>query len=126
MEADRPMKIDYRETTEDLKTRIDIHSRYGSLDIDAWMLDLLAPKRGSTILDVGCGAGKQCLAFFRYLAGEADITGGALSTSPHAVSPSTMPRIFLSRLPRCIGYFGPAVASSRPGPCPRTSSSSMT
>jgi len=79
MEADRPMKIDYRETTEDLQTRIDIHSRHGSLDIDAWMLDLLAPKRGSTILDVGCGAGKQCKAFFGYLAGEADITGGDVS-----------------------------------------------
>lgn len=70
------MKIDYKETTKDLQTRIDIHSKYGGRDIDAWMLDLLAPVKGSKILDVGCGGGKQCQAFFRHLDGEVDITGG--------------------------------------------------
>lgn len=73
------MKIDYQETTEDLQTRIDIHSKYGGRDIDAWMLDLLAPQKGSRILDVGCGAGKQCQAFYRYLDGDVEITGGDVS-----------------------------------------------
>jgi ubiquinone/menaquinone biosynthesis C-methylase UbiE len=73
------MKIDYQETSRDLQTRIDIHTRFGSRDIDAWMLALLAPIRGSKILDVGCGAGKQCLAFHKYLNGEAEITGGDVS-----------------------------------------------
>jgi ubiquinone/menaquinone biosynthesis C-methylase UbiE len=73
------MKIDYQETSQDLQTRIDIHSKYGGRDIDAWMLDLLAPERGAKILDVACGAGKQCKAFYRFLEGEADITGGDVS-----------------------------------------------
>lgn len=73
------MKIDYQETTQDLQTRIDIHSKYGGRDIDAWMLELLAPEKGSRILDVGCGAGKQCRAFFDHLDGEVEITGGDVS-----------------------------------------------
>ena len=70
------MKIDYQETTSDLLARIDIHKKYGSRDIDQWMLHLLNPQRGSKILDVGCGAGKQCFVFYKALEGEADITGG--------------------------------------------------
>ena len=40
------------------------------------MLHLLNPQKGSKILDVGCGAGKQCFLFYKALEGEADITGG--------------------------------------------------
>jgi ubiquinone/menaquinone biosynthesis C-methylase UbiE len=70
------MKIDYQETTNDLLARIDIHRKYGSRDIDEWMLHLLSPQKGSKILDIGCGAGKQCFLFYKALEGEADITGG--------------------------------------------------
>jgi ubiquinone/menaquinone biosynthesis C-methylase UbiE len=70
------MKIDYQETTNDLLARIDIHKKYGSRDIDQWMLHLLNPTKGSVILDIGCGAGKQCFLFYKALEGEADITGG--------------------------------------------------
>ena len=70
------MKIDYQETTQDLLTRIDIHKKYGGRDIDAWMLERLAPEQGACILDVGCGAGKQCFLFLDALAGQAEITGG--------------------------------------------------
>ena len=70
------MNIDYQETTNDLLARIDIHKKYGSRDIDQWMLHLLTPQKGSTILDVGCGAGKQCFLFYKALEGNADITGG--------------------------------------------------
>jgi ubiquinone/menaquinone biosynthesis C-methylase UbiE len=70
------MKIDYQETTNDLLARIDIHKKYGSRDIDEWMLHVLMPQKGSKILDVGCGAGKQCFLFYKALEGEADITGG--------------------------------------------------
>jgi ubiquinone/menaquinone biosynthesis C-methylase UbiE len=74
------MKIDYQETTNDLLARIDIHKKYGSRDIDQWMLHLLNPQKGSTILDVGCGAGKQCFLFYKALEGEADITGGDVNS----------------------------------------------
>jgi ubiquinone/menaquinone biosynthesis C-methylase UbiE len=70
------MKIDYQETTNDLLARIDIHKKYGSRDIDEWMLHILNPQKGSKILDIGCGAGKQCFLFYKALQGEADITGG--------------------------------------------------
>ncbi|MFQ5921616.1 MAG: class I SAM-dependent methyltransferase [Anaerolineales bacterium] len=73
------MTVDYRETTEDLQTRIDIHQQYGSKDIDKWMLELLKPKQGISILDVGCGSGKQLMAFHQYLDGEAKITGGDIN-----------------------------------------------
>jgi ubiquinone/menaquinone biosynthesis C-methylase UbiE len=70
------MKIEYQETTGDLQTRIDIHGKYGSRDIDQWMLDLLKLQKGSKILDVGCGSGKQCFSFYKFLNGEAEIHGG--------------------------------------------------
>jgi ubiquinone/menaquinone biosynthesis C-methylase UbiE len=69
-------KIDYQETTSDLLARIDIHKKYGSRDIDEWMLHLINPQKGWKFLDVGCGAGKQCFLFYKALEGEADITGG--------------------------------------------------
>ncbi|OJX47016.1 MAG: hypothetical protein BGO78_16140 [Chloroflexi bacterium 44-23] len=70
------MKIDYRETTNDLLKRIDIHSQYGSKNIDQWMLDIVQIKPGMNILDVGCGAGKQCFSYHNFLNGNASITGG--------------------------------------------------
>ncbi len=70
------MKIDYRETTNDLLKRIDIHSQYGAKNIDEWMLDLIKLQKGMKILDVGCGAGKQCFSYYDFLRGDADITGG--------------------------------------------------
>lgn len=73
------MKIDYQETTSDLLKRIDIHSKYGARDIDQWMLELLNLEKGLKILDVGCGAGKQCFVFYDNLEGQADITGGDVS-----------------------------------------------
>jgi ubiquinone/menaquinone biosynthesis C-methylase UbiE len=74
------MKINYQETTSDLLTRIDIHHKFGGRDIDQWMLDLLVLSEGMKILDVGCGAGKQCFSYYNYLKGNADITGGDVST----------------------------------------------
>ncbi len=70
------MKINYQETTSDLLTRIDIHNKFGARDIDQWMLDVLNLQKGSKILDVGCGAGKQCFSFYNFLNGECQITGG--------------------------------------------------
>jgi ubiquinone/menaquinone biosynthesis C-methylase UbiE len=73
------MPIDYQETSKDLKTRIDIHQKYGGRDIDAWMLETINPKQGIRILDVGCGSGKQCKAFHAYLEGQLEMTGVDIS-----------------------------------------------
>lgn len=73
------MEINYQETAKDLLARIDIHKKYGSRDIDQWMLDLLKVQKGSRILDIGCGAGKQCFLFYDALSGDADIIGGDVS-----------------------------------------------
>ncbi len=70
------MNIDYKETSNDLLARIEIHKKYGSRDIDEWMLHMINPIKKTKILDVGCGAGKQCFLFYKALEGEADITGG--------------------------------------------------
>lgn len=70
------MTYDYQETTNDLLKRIDIHSKYGGRSIDDWMLEILPLKPGQTILDVGCGAGKQCFLYHDHLHGQAEITGG--------------------------------------------------
>ena len=73
------MKINYQETTSDLLKRIDIHNKFGARDIDAWMLEILPLRAGMHILDVGCGAGKQCFSYCNYLNGQAAITGGDVS-----------------------------------------------
>ena len=73
------MKIDYKETTSDLLKRIDLHNKYGGRDIDQWMLGLLNIQKGAIILDVGCGAGKQCFKYFDTLQGDCQITGGDVS-----------------------------------------------
>ena len=73
------MKINFQETTKDLAVRIDIHSKFGARDIDAWMLDLIKLQPGIRILDVGCGSGKQCFSYYDALNGNAIITGGDVS-----------------------------------------------
>ena len=73
------MEINYQETSKDLLTRIDIHEKYGSANIDQWTTDLLKPEAGMNILDIGCGAGKLCFLFDDYTKGAAEITGGDFS-----------------------------------------------
>jgi len=73
------MEINYQETSRDLLKRIDIHEKYGARNIDKWNMDVLQPQPGFKILDVGCGAGKQCFLFSDYTKGKADIIGGDFS-----------------------------------------------
>jgi len=73
------MEINYQETSKDLLTRIDIHEKYGSANIDQWTTDLLKPQAGTNILDIGCGTGKLCFLFNDYTKGGAKITGGDFS-----------------------------------------------
>ncbi len=73
------MQINYQETTKDLLTRIDIHEKYGARNIDEWTVEILQPKPGMKILDVGCGAGKQCFLYRDFTDRKTDVIGGDLS-----------------------------------------------
>jgi ubiquinone/menaquinone biosynthesis C-methylase UbiE len=73
------MQINYQETSKDLLVRIDIHEKYGARNIDQWNLEVLNPQPDYRILDVGCGAGKQCFLYSDYTKGNAVITGGDFS-----------------------------------------------
>ena len=73
------MEINYQETSKDLLVRIDIHEKYGARNIDEWNMEVLRPKPDFRILDVGCGAGKQCFLFSDYTYHKAIITGGDFS-----------------------------------------------
>ncbi|MEI7846381.1 MAG: methyltransferase domain-containing protein [Chloroflexota bacterium] len=73
------MQINYQETSKDLLKRIDIHEKYGARDIDKWNIEVLNPQPDYNILDVGCGAGKQCFLYSDYTKRQAEITGGDFS-----------------------------------------------
>jgi len=73
------MEINYQETSKDLLKRIDIHELYGARNIDLWNTEVLQPKPGYKILDVGCGAGKQCFLYSDDTQGQAQIVGGDFS-----------------------------------------------
>lgn len=73
------MEINYQETSHDLLKRIDIHEKYGMRNIDEWNMEVLQPQPGFKILDVGCGAGKQCFLYSDYTKGKAEIIGGDFS-----------------------------------------------
>ena len=73
------MKINYQENTRDLLKRIDIHEKYGARNIDQWTVEVLQPKPGMKILDVGCGAGKQCFLYSDFTQRRAEIIGGDFS-----------------------------------------------
>jgi ubiquinone/menaquinone biosynthesis C-methylase UbiE len=73
------MKINYQETAKDLLVRIDVHEKYGARSIDKWTVEVLQPKPGMRILDVGCGSGKQCFLYSDTTERRATIIGGDVS-----------------------------------------------
>ena len=47
--------------TSQLKTRIDTNKKFGSIDLDKWLLERLSIKKGYNVLDVGCGTGNHII-----------------------------------------------------------------
>jgi len=60
------MSINFKEQVNSLETRIKIHDKYGSKNIDQWMIKKVHLKEKKIILDLGCGDGKQILAINSY------------------------------------------------------------
>ena len=46
---------------EKLQKRIKTHEKYSKYDINEWILDILKISGSESILDVGCGTGKQLI-----------------------------------------------------------------
>ncbi len=74
------VKIDFRGNYQRF-AQAHRYSQFGARDIDSWMLDVLQLQKGLRILDVGCGAGKQCFSFHQHLDGDVEITGTDVSGS---------------------------------------------
>jgi len=49
--------------TNAIGSRADINARRGKYDLEKWMIKLLPPMEGFSILDLGCGTGKQVFRF---------------------------------------------------------------
>jgi len=48
-----------------LARRIESHERFGSRDLNAWIVQHLAPAPGHRVLDLGCGTGRQTIPLAR-------------------------------------------------------------
>ena len=69
----------YKESGKKLYSRIDIHQNFSENSIDDWMLKLIKIKGNEKILDLGCGDGKQIMAFGKKLTKCGEIIGCDIS-----------------------------------------------
>lgn len=52
---------DVNTDSKKLNKRIETHNKYAKYDINKWIFDILKIKENESILDVGCGTGKQLI-----------------------------------------------------------------
>jgi len=57
--------INYGYEEDSLEQRVDAHNKYAEYEINDWILGILDLKEGERVLDVGCGNGKQVIAYAR-------------------------------------------------------------
>lgn len=69
----------YKESSKKLHSRINIHQNFSEKDIDAWMLEIIKIKGDERILDLGCGDGKQIIAFGKKLTKGGKVVGCDIS-----------------------------------------------
>jgi len=69
----------YKESGKNLNSRITTHKNFAEKDIDAWVSKLINIRGGEKILDLGCGDGKQVLAFGKQLDRSGEIVGCDIS-----------------------------------------------
>jgi SAM-dependent methyltransferase len=73
--------------TAALRRRIEAHARYGTRDLDPWVLDLLELAPGQHVLDLGCGTGKQTLPVADAVGPDGHVV--AVDASPDALAALT-------------------------------------
>jgi ubiquinone/menaquinone biosynthesis C-methylase UbiE len=56
-------QTDLHKRAKPLMQRIDLQKKYGTRDLADWFLKLAAPRPADTVLDIGCGSGKDLIAF---------------------------------------------------------------
>jgi SAM-dependent methyltransferase len=66
-----------------LARRVEAHDQFSALDLNEWCFDLLTISPGLSILDLGCGTGKQTLALAPLLGPSGHLT--AVDVSPEAL-----------------------------------------
>ncbi|PIR72402.1 MAG: hypothetical protein COU42_01485 [Candidatus Nealsonbacteria bacterium CG10_big_fil_rev_8_21_14_0_10_36_24] len=72
-------KWGYKENSKKLYSRTNVHKNFSEKDIDVWMLGIVKIKGDERILDLGCGDGKQIIAFGKKLTKGGKIIGCDIS-----------------------------------------------
>ena len=76
---------DFNTDTRALEKRIQAHDQFGSKDINEWIFDNLELSIGISIVDLGCGTGKQTIPLAQFVGDDGhilavDISQEALDT----------------------------------------------
>lgn len=71
----RVLDLSYQESARELSSRINIHKKFSQFEINDWILNLVGLKPGEKVLDLGCGDGKQVVAFSKVVEEKGLVTG---------------------------------------------------
>ena len=67
-----------------LERRMQAHERYGTGDLNAWIIECLEPAVGDDVLDLGCGTGKQSIPLAEFVGPSGTMT--SVDLSPEALA----------------------------------------
>lgn len=68
-----------------LERRIDAHVKFGSGDLNQWILGILAPQPGHSVLDLGCGTGNQSIPLTKIVGPDGNVTSVDISSDALAI-----------------------------------------
>ena len=90
-------QLDLYEQAKPLIQRIDLQRKYGTHDLTDWFLNLAAPCSTDTVLDIGCGNGKNLITFAKVCARAVgiDISKDLLKAANNAISSLNLTNVHL-------------------------------